>query len=200
MTFVSATITLVLVLDPLGNIPFFLTTLKNLPEKRKRSVILRELIVALIILIIFLFLGPRILSLLNISGPSLNIAGGIILLLIAIKMIFPDHADHAEQAPAHEPFIVPLAIPYVAGPSALATVMLLGSREPERWPEWLTAIFCAWLVCGSILLLSPVFDRLLGERGLTAVERLMGMILTAIAIEMALGGILDFIATRGKIN
>ncbi|OGU01057.1 MAG: hypothetical protein A2079_02910 [Geobacteraceae bacterium GWC2_48_7] len=198
MTFVSATITLVLVLDPLGNIPFFITTLKEVPEKRKRRVILRELIVALIVLIIFLFLGPGILSLLNISGPALNIAGGIILLLIAIKMIFPDHADRNQQSPSHEPFIVPLAIPYVAGPSALATVMLLGSREPDRWPEWLTAVFCAWLICGGVLLLSSGLDRLLGERGLTAVERLMGMILTAIAIEMTLGGVLDFVARHGK--
>lgn len=198
MTFVSATITLVLVLDPLGNIPFFITTLKQVPERRKRRVILRELIVALTVLITFLFLGPRILSLLNISGPSLNIAGGIILLLIAIKMIFPDHADRNQQTPQHEPFIVPLAIPYVAGPSALATVMLLGSREPERWPEWLLAVFCAWFICSGILLLSSGLDRLLGERGLMAVERLMGMILTAIAIEMALGGALDFVARYGK--
>jgi multiple antibiotic resistance protein len=198
MTFVSATITLVLVLDPLGNIPFFITTLKEVPERRKRRVILRELIIALIVLIIFLFLGPGILSLLNISGPALNIAGGIILLLIAIKMIFPDHADRNQQPPSHEPFIVPLAIPYVAGPSALATVMLLGSREPDRWPEWLTAVFCAWLICSGILLLSSGLERLLGERGLTAVERLMGMILTAIAVEMTLGGVLDFIARHGK--
>lgn len=198
MTFVSATIMLVLVLDPLGNIPFFITALKGVPEKRKRHVILRELIAAFIVLIAFLFLGPRILSLLNISGSSLNIAGGIILMLIAVKMVFPDHTDRNDQVFSHEPFIVPLAIPYVAGPSALVTVMLLASREPDRWPEWLAALFCAWLICGSVLLLSSGFDRLLGERGLTAVERLMGMILTAIAVEMAMGGVLDFIATHGK--
>lgn len=119
-------------------------------------------------------------------------------MLIAVKMVFPDHTDHNEQVFSHEPFIVPLAIPYVAGPSALVTVMLLASREPDRWPEWLAALFCAWLICGSVLLLSSGFDRLLGERGLTAVERLMGMILTAIAVEMAMGGVLDFIATHGK--
>ena len=122
------------------------------------------------------------------------------LMLIAIKMVFPEHSDRNEQAPTHEPFIVPLAIPYVAGPSALVTVMLLASREPDRWPEWLTALFCAWLICGGILLLSSGLERLLGERGLMAVERLMGMILIAIAVEMALGGVLDFIAAHeGRI-
>jgi multiple antibiotic resistance protein len=195
VTFVSATIILILVLDPLGNIPVFLTALKHVPVRRKRAVILRELLIALGVLMVFLFVGPRILSLLHISDPALNIAGGIILLLIAIKMIFPNHEEERHEAKHYrEPFIVPLAIPYVAGPSALATVMLLASREPGRWPEWLAALTLAWLISGGILLLSSELEKLLGDRGVVAVERLMGMILTAIAVEMALGGIIDFIA------
>lgn len=194
MTLISTIILLILVLDPLGNIPFFIAALKDVPAERWRPVIVRELIIALGVLVLFLFLGPQLLKLLHISGPSLTIAGGIILLLIAIKMIFPSQAGFEERITNREPFVVPLAIPYVAGPSALATVMLLASREPLRWPEWLLALIIAWLATGCVLLLSGELERFLGDRGLIALERLMGMILTAIAVEMTLTGIMDFVS------
>ncbi|MBT0654302.1 MarC family protein [Geomobilimonas luticola] len=194
MTLISTIILLILVLDPLGNIPFFIAALKDVPAERWRPVIVRELFIALGVLVLFLFLGPQLLKLLHISGPSLTIAGGIILLLIAIKMIFPSQAGFEERITNREPFVVPLAIPYIAGPSALATVMLLASREPLRWPEWLLALIVAWLATGCVLLLSGELERFLGDRGLIALERLMGMILTAIAVEMTLTGIMDFVS------
>jgi len=190
VTFSAALILFLLVMDPLGGIPFFIAALRKVPPARKKKVIVREMIIALGFMIAFMFLGPKILKLLGISGPSLTIAGGIILLLIAIKMIFPVKEENAfDTLIQDEPLIVPLAIPYVSGPSALATVMLVVSREPGRWQEWLLALFMAWLITGIILVMSVELEKILGERGVVAIERLMGMILTAIAVEMALDGI-----------
>ena len=152
------------------------------------------MVIALGFMILFMFLGPKILKLLGISGPSLTIAGGIILLIISIKMIFPRNDDsNFDTLIQDEPLIVPLAIPYVSGPSALATIMLVVSKEPGRWKEWLLALFMAWLVTGLILLMSVELEKILGERGVVAIERLMGMILTAIAVEMALDGIHSYL-------
>ena len=194
MTFSAAVILFVLVMDPLGDIPFFMAALRKVAPERKRKVIAREMCIALVFLMLFMFLGPKILKLLGISGPSLTIAGGIILLLIAIKMIFPTHENCYETLLEDEPLVVPLAIPYVSGPSSLATVMLVVSRDPQRWPEWLLALFVAWLITGSILLMSVEMERVLGERGVIAIERLMGMILTAIAVEMTLNGVHSYMA------
>ena len=193
MTFYAAIILFLLVMDPLGGIPFFLAALKNVPEKRKKKIIARELVIALGLMVLFMFQGAKILKLLSISGPSLTIAGGIILLLIAIKMIFPSKDEFMENVGENEPLIVPLAIPYVSGPSALITVTLVMSKDPLRWREWLLALLIAWIITGVILLLCTELERILGERGVVAIERLMGMILTAIAVEMTLNGIMAFI-------
>ena len=194
MTVFSAALLLFLVMDPFGNIPFFLTTLKNVNPQRQRIIIIRELLIALGVLIVFLFFGQFILKILQISEPSLSTAGGIILFLIAIKMIFPPPGGVFEEKIEGEPFIVPLAIPYVAGPSALASVLLLMSRSPGRWLDWLIALLLAWCVSGLIIFLSSGLRRFLGERGLVAMERLMGMILTTIAVQMLLNGIKQFLA------
>jgi multiple antibiotic resistance protein len=193
MTVFSAALLLFLVMDPFGNIPFFLTALKNVNPQRQRIIIIRELLIALGVLIVFLFFGQFILKILQISEPSLSTAGGIILFLIAIKMIFPLPGGVFEEKIEGEPFIVPLAIPYVAGPSALASVLLLMSRSPERWLDWLMALLLAWCVSGLIIFLSSGLRRFLGERGLVAMERLMGMILTTIAVQMLLNGIKQFL-------
>jgi multiple antibiotic resistance protein len=194
VTFSAAFILFLLVMDPLGGIPFFIAALRKVPPERKKKVIAREMVIALGFMILFMFLGPKILKLLGISGPSLTIAGGIILLLISIKMIFPGNDDsNFDTLIQDEPLIVPLAIPYVSGPSALATIMLVVSKEPGRWMEWLLALFMAWLVTGLILLMSVELENILGERGVVAIERLMGMILTAIAVEMALDGIHSYL-------
>ena len=194
MTFFSAALLLFLVMDPLGNIPLFLTALKNVPVERRVRVILRELFIALGIMVLFLFSGQAFLSALNISEPALTTTGGVILFLIAIKMIFPSDEGGKKHANEEEPFIVPLAIPYVAGPSALATLLLIMNNEPSRWPEWLGALFAAWLVTGIILLSAGPLAKVLRNRGLIAIERLMGMILVAIAIQMLMNGAIEFIA------
>ncbi len=188
MTFVSAFVLLFLVMDPAGNVPMFLAALTPVTPERRRFVVVRELLIALGVLLVFFFAGPYLLGVLGISEPSLSIAGAIILFLIALRMIFPQHGTVAEDLDG-EPFVVPLAIPFVAGPSAMASVMLLVSREPTRWAVWLGALVAAWAATAAILLLANRLSRFLGPRGLVAVERLMGMVLTAIAVEMFMRGV-----------
>lgn len=195
MDILSAALLLFLVMDPLGNIPVFLSTLKTVEPKRQLRVVLRELFIALVVLVVFLFAGRYILGFLHISEPSLSIAGGIILFMIAIKMVFPHSRSTAESELEGEPLIVPLAIPFVAGPSAMASVMLIMNRQPERWPEWLIALILAWTGTGVILLAASGLRRHLGERGLIAMERLMGMVLTTLAVEMLMSGVGSFLAT-----
>lgn len=194
MTFLSAFVLLVLVMDGLGDIPLFLSALGSVPRERWSRVILREMGFAFAILVVFLFSGRWLLLALRISERSLTIAGGIILFLIALRMIFPsaNRPGMAEQTEG-EPFLVPLAIPYVAGPSAISTVMLIMSREPSRWFEWLGALALASLVTCGLLLLSPWVHRGLGDRGVMAIERLMGLVLTTIATEMFLNGVAQFV-------
>ncbi len=195
MTVLSAAILLFLVLDPLGNIPFFISSLKNAPPERHKYIIAREMLIALAILMLFLLAGPRLLALLQISESSLTAAGGVILLLIAIKMVFPSH-DLEESDKEKEPFIVPLAIPYTAGPSAISTVMLMsGSPSGNMW-EWTLSLFIAWTLACVILLFSDKIKDLFGEKGITAMERLMGLILSAVAIQMLMNGIANYVAGR----
>lgn len=189
MTLYSATLTLILVMDPLGNIPMFLATLNSVNPQRRRKIILRETFIAFVILTIFLFFGKFILEGMRISEPALSIAGGIILFLIAIRMIFP-HEDHEKRSKQiGEPFIVPLAIPFVAGPSTMTVVMLLGNQQPNHLNLWFLALFLASVCCGIILVFSDVLRRILGNAGLIAMERLMGMILTTMAVQMFLTGV-----------
>jgi multiple antibiotic resistance protein len=188
MTFVSAFVLLFLVMDPAGNVPMFLAALSSVPPERRRRVVARELLIALGVLLAFFYAGPLLLRVLGISEPALSIAGGIILFLIALRMIFPAHGVLAEDVDG-EPFVVPLAIPFVAGPSAMASVMLLVSSEPGRRLEWLGALFLAWAATAAILLLANRLAGFLGQRGLIAIERLMGMVLTAIAVEMFMRGV-----------
>lgn len=191
MSLYTATITLILVMDPLGNIPMFLSVLNKVAPDRRKKIILRETFFAFIILIAFLFFGHTILNGMQISDPALSIAGGIILFLIAIRMIFPqDETESTKQLT--EPFIVPLAIPLVAGPSTMTMVMLLGNQHPEQMPVWLLALFIAWLTTTIILVFADVLRKILGERGLIAIERLMGMLLTTMAVQMFLTGINQF--------
>lgn len=193
MTILSAALLLFLVMDPLGNIPLFMTTLKKVEPARQKKVVIRELLIALVVLVGFLFLGQYLLHALHLSQTALTTAGGIILMIIAIKMIFPATNASLQEDVEGEPFIVPLAIPYVAGPSAMATALLMMSNEPSRWAEWLVAVFLAWFVSALIIYFSSYFVRFLGEKGLIAIERLMGMILITVAVQMLLTGIADFV-------
>lgn len=193
MTILSAAVLLFLVLDPLGNILFFVSALKHVAPDRQRYIVVRELLIALCALLLFLFLGGPMVRALGLSEQALGIAGGVILMLIALRMVFPSRETSLEEEVQSEPFIVPLAIPYVAGPSALATVLLLMSKEPERWADWVLAVLLAWGACVPIMLASGWLRQTLGQRGLTAVERLMGLVLVAIAVQMLMTGITDFI-------
>lgn len=192
MTLLSAAALLFFVMDPLGNVPLFLSALRHVDPARHRAVIVRELLIALAILVVFLFTGRLLLNLLHVSPPALTTAGGVILLLIALRMIFPTPTASLREEVREEPFVVPLAIPYTAGPSALATELLLMSREPDRWPVWLAAVGLAWLATAVILYFASSLRRVLGDRGLTAMERLMGMLLITVAVEMIMSGIGEF--------
>jgi MarC family membrane protein len=194
LTIFSAAVLLFLVLDPFGNVPFFITTLQNVPRERHLRIIARELVIALGVLVVFLFSGQHILRALQISEPALRAAGGTVLFLIAIRMVFPRPGLAVGEELSGEPFIVPLAIPYIAGPSALASVLLIMNQEPERWKEWLAALVLAWGSSGLIILMSSVLARSLGKRVLIAIERLMGMLLVALAIQMLMTGLRQFLA------
>lgn len=200
MTLYTATLTLILVMDPLGNIPLFITTLSRFKPSRQRMIILRESTIAFIILSLFLFFGGHILHGLNITESALYMAGGIILFLITIRMIFPVAERQVPDKHIGEPFIVPLAIPLTAGPSALATVLLFATQEPEKISLCFLAIVIASLLFVIIMILSPYLMRLLGPRGLTAMERLMGMLLTTVAVQMFLQGLRLFFQSFSAIE
>ncbi|OGT47737.1 MAG: hypothetical protein A3E83_04860 [Gammaproteobacteria bacterium RIFCSPHIGHO2_12_FULL_41_20] len=191
MTLYTATITLLLVMDPLGNIPVFLSVLQHVEQRHRKRIILRETFIAFIILTIFLFFGQYILEGMHISQPALAISGGIILFLIAIRMIFP-HEEEKRTRQVGEPFIVPLATPLIAGPSTMALVILLASHSPQHIYLWFFALFIAWFISTVILVFADFLSKILGGRGLTAIERLMGMILTTMAVQMFLSGIEQF--------
>lgn len=186
-TFASATILLLLITDPVGNIPIFANALKAVAPERRPRVILREVLIAFLLLLAFMFVGDGFLRVMNLSPLSLQVAGGVVLFLIALRMVFPPPRAPAEE-PAAEPLIVPLAIPALAGPSALATVMLLVSQAPERRWEWVAALSVTMLVCAVVLVLAERVQRVVGPRVLQAFERLIGLILVALAVEMLLRG------------
>ncbi len=197
MDTLSAFITLLLVMDPVGNVPVFLSVLKDVDAKRRQWVIFRELLIALAVLLLFLFAGTSLLDVLNLQQESISIAGAIILFLIALRMIFPSPYGMMGDTPDGEPFIVPLAIPLVAGPSSLAIAMLMVNTDPTRMMDWSIALVGAWAVSALILMCSPLLLKALGNRGLTAMERLMGMILVIIAVQMFFDGVATFLHIEG---
>ncbi len=197
MEIISAAVMLFLIMDPLGNLPIFLSILKHIDKKRRRTVMIRELLIALFVMLLFLFLGEQILGFLNLKQEAVSIAGGIILFLIAIKMIFPSEGGLTGLAVGEEPFIVPMAIPLLAGPSILAALLLLAHQNPDKMLEWSIALIIAWAVSAFILMFYEAFNRILGEKGLAAVERLMGMLLVMISVQMLLDGIADYLTTVG---
>ncbi|MGC3835902.1 MarC family protein [Moritella viscosa] len=172
MEIISAAVMLFLIMDPLGNLPIFLSILKHIDKKRRRAVMIRELLIALFVMLLFLFLGERILGFLSLKQEAVSIAGGIILFLIAIKMIFPTEG----------------------GLTGLAAVLLLAHQDPDKMFEWSAALLIAWGLSAFILMFYEGFNRILGEKGLAAVERLMGMLLVMISVQMLLDGIADYLA------
>lgn len=192
MTLFTLSIILFLIMDPLGNISSFLTLLKDLPKQKRRKIIIREMLIALAAMLLFNFLGEYIFYVLDISETTVKLASGAILFLVAIKILFPSIDSLRANLPEGEPFITPLAIPLIAGPSLLATIMLFAHLEPSQ-PTMLAAIFIAWLAAVIVLLLGSRLQRILGENGLMACERLMGMVLVMLAIQRFAEGIQQFV-------
>ena len=197
MSILSAALLLFLILDPLGNIPVFLSLLKGLTPARQRRVLVRELLIALGVLMLFLWGGQYALEAMHLRQESVAIAGGIVLFLIGLRMIFPPREGLMGDVPDGEPFIVPMAIPLIAGPSGMAAVMLLGSQEPGRMGDWMLALILAWLATALILFSATYLQRWLGTRVLMALERLMGMVIVAISVQMLLDGIASYLQAAG---
>ncbi len=193
MDILSATILLFLIMDPLGNVPIFLSYLERC-ENRYR-VLARELIMALVVLFLFLFLGEQMLRFLRLEQSSVSLAGAIILFIIALRMIFPVTRQYGDEEEEEEPFLVPLAIPLVAGPSILATLILMASKHPNELGTLSVALLVAWILSSVILFSATAMQKYLGKNGMIAIERLMGMLLIAISVQMFLDGIRDFVSS-----
>ena len=196
MEIYSTAILLILIMDPLGNMPVFISILKSVPEHRRTKVLMRELLIALGILLMFLFTGEYFLKALHLKQEAVSISGAIILFIIAIRMIFPQGKGTSVMGdtPDGEPFIVPLATPMIAGPSILATLILVSSQNPDKQLELAGAVFLAWGVSAVVLMCSGKLMKLLGRRGIFAVERLMGMILVMLAVQMMLDGLSHYLS------
>jgi MarC family membrane protein len=194
-TFLSATILLIVITDPLGNIPLFISNMRKVKKERRLKVIVRECAVAFAVLLVFMLFGRQMLTLLRLSEETLRIAGGVILFLIALNMIFPGTGVAVGQdGVADEPFIVPIAIPLISGPSAMVTVMLVAGSNPHRMLEWVAALAITIAVTFAVFLASDRIKALLGDQAISAIEKLMGLVLTAMAIEMLLSGVAAYIA------
>ncbi len=188
-TFLSAFILLLLVLDPLGSLPIFIPVMRQVAPQRRRWVAVREVGIAFSVLFAFMFLGEGFLRVMHLSERSLEVAGGVILLMVAIRMIFSHEGGVYGTPEGKEPLIFPLAVPLLAGPSAMATVLLLASRQPERMLSWVGALASAMAVSLVVLLMCDRIRRWVGDSVVAAVEKLMGLVLTAIAVEMILAGL-----------
>ncbi len=191
LSFISIIMVLFIIMDPIGNIPAYLNLVKGLTPSRQRYIVCREMLIALAFMILFNYIGEFIFSILDISDITVRLSSGVILFLTALRILFPTSNGLRSNLPSGEPFITPLAVPLIAGPSLLATIMLFARLEPSQ-PLMLGAIFIAWLLALVVLLLAPLFKRYLGINGLTAAERLMAMILVMLSIQRFLEGIEEF--------
>ena len=191
--FISSVITLALVMDGFGNIPLFIAALKKVAPERRKTVLIRELAIALIIMVAFLFLGKWFLRAFGIHEYSLSIAGGIILFIISVKLVFGGDEEPKNDPKEDEPFVVPLAIPLVAGPAALSMVMITAAQQSNKFIT-LGAVIVASIINSIILMASFPISNLLGKRGLIAIERLTGMILILMSVDMVMGGISTFMS------
>ncbi|NCA68977.1 MAG: MarC family protein [Sphingobacteriia bacterium] len=198
MDLLSAAILLIIIMDPLGNIPIFHSLLSPYPRARRLALIGRELLIAYLVLLAFLFGGDLVMRHLGLEQPALGVAGGVVLFIIALRMVFPEQAGVERHELDEEPFIVPLAIPMIAGPSAIAAVLLLVSREPEQIWTWLAALSMAWSASAAILLASGLLMEKIGPHALRALVRLTGMLLIMMAVQMLMDSLAVFV--RGLLE
>lgn len=188
-SFLSAFILLLLVLDPFGALPIFISVMNGVAPERRSRVALRESLIAFAILLGFMLAGSGFLALMHLSERSLEVAGGVILLIIAIRMIFTHEGAQQDAASGREPLVFPLAVPLLAGPSAMATVLLLASRQPDGMASWIAALSLAMALCGAVLVAAERIRRWVGDAMVAATEKLMGLVLSALAVEMILAGL-----------
>lgn len=179
---------LFLIMDPLGNLPVCLSMLREYSPRRQRSILFRELIIALMVIVLFIYLGAGLMKMLNIHQSTLRIAGGVILFMISIKMIYPPTDSGSNTQAEKDPLIVPIAVPLFAGPSLLAAVMVYGSKGNAGIIP-LAGTLTAWFMSLGIMMVGPTLARFLGKRGLRACERLMGLILILLSVQMLEDGI-----------
>lgn len=196
ITLLTLTLTLFLIMDPVGNIQSYLTLFKNTPPERQKKIVIREMLIALGAMFVMYFLGEFFFTYLHLSEVAVRIASGVIMFLIAIKIMFPDQMSLRANLPPGEPFIIPLAIPLIAGPALLATILLFGHMEHCR-PMMVSGMVIAWMAACVTLILAPQLNRFLGKNGLNAAERLMGMVLVMLAIQRFFEGVQQLVAERG---
>ncbi|MGK5594945.1 MAG: MarC family protein [Parachlamydiaceae bacterium] len=192
MTLFSIAFMLFLIMDPVGNVSSYLNLVNELPRKRQRWIVIREMLIALAFMLLFNAIGEYIFNILQISHTVVRLSSGLILFLVAIKILFPSVDSPRANLPKGEPFVIPLAIPLIAGPSLLATIMLYAHEIPGV-SLMVGAIFLAWLAASVVLLASPYLKKALGNNGLMACERLMGMILILLAIQRFAEGVQLFV-------
>lgn len=189
LSILSTALLLMFVLDPFGNVPLLLALLKGMDNRKRYRIIVREVFIGLGILLLFLYFGDEFLKIFHLETEAVTIAGGVIFFIIGIKMIFPNPNNEALFSSDSEPLIVPIALPMIAGPSALATLILLSHNHPGQSMSLLYALLIAWGIVFFIFLISPMLYRILRNKGLTALERLMGMLLLIMSIQMFIDGL-----------
>lgn len=195
MSLFNITVTLFLIMDPVGNLSSYISMVKELDPKRQKWIVFREMLIALVVMLFFNYLGEYIFNFLDLSETTVRLSSGVILFLIAIKILFMASDSPRANLPKGEPFVFPLAVPLIAGPALMATIMLYAHLEPTQ-SVMIFAILIAWFLSILIFLFAGPIKRILGNNGLMACERLIGMVLVLVAIQRFLEGILLFWASH----
>jgi len=179
-------------MDPIGNIQSFISQLSRYDQRQRMWVLLREMLFALGLMLLFNFAGELFFNVLDISEITVRLSSGVILFLVAFEILFPTMNNFRQNLPKEEPYFIPLAVPLIAGPSLLATIMLYAHIE-ESFVVMVVAILIAWVFALLVLMFAHPIHRLIGNNGLMACERLIGMILILLAIQRFMEGVLMFI-------
>ena len=191
LTVASMALMLFFMANPIGNVPVFVSLVKDFEFRHQRWILFRESIISLVLMYLFLFLGEPFLNTILIDQYAVELSGGILVFLIALNMIFPDHSeDSGPKATAREPFVVPIATPLIAGGGCFALTMILAKQAPAANVS--LAIIIAWIPVIAIVVASAYLQRILGRRGLVATEQLMGMLLMMLAVGLLLKGLHGF--------
>ncbi len=193
---ISTAILLFFILDPFGNVPLLLSILKNIDKEKHHFIIIRETFIGLIILLVFLFFGEEFLSIFHLETHSITIAGAIIFFIISLKMIFPDATTELfSSKKGEDPLVVPIAMPMISGPAAIATLLVLSKTNPNETSNLFLSLLLAWFLSSLVLFFSPLLYKVFKTKGLNALERLMGMLLLIMSVQMFVDGIRTLLPT-----